>query len=74
MPHVRRKDLPSALFHHLLERIEQRQVQARQLEMLARWLDGEPEIPEELWYKRSGMIVCGEGELIKTFLGSGQSP
>ncbi len=75
MPHVRRKDLPPALFHHLLERIQQRQVQARQLEMLARWLDGEPEVPEGLWYKRfSGMIVCGEGELIKTFLGPGQSP
>jgi hypothetical protein len=75
MPHVRRKDLPPALFQHLLERIQQRQVQARQLEMLARWLDGEPEVPEGLWYKRfSGMIVCGEGELIKTFLESGQSP
>ncbi len=75
MPHVRRKDLPPALFQHLLERIQQRQVQARQLEMLARWLDGEPEVPEGLWYKRfSGMIVCGEGELIKTFLEPGQSP
>ena len=75
MPHVRRKDLPPALFQHLLERIQQRQVQARQLEMLARWLDGEPEVPEGLWYKRfSSMIVCGEGELIKTFLEPGQSP
>jgi hypothetical protein len=75
MPHVRRKDLPPALFQHLLERIQQRQVQALQLEMLSRWLDGEPEVPEGLWYKRfSGMIVCGEGELIKTFLESGQSP
>jgi hypothetical protein len=74
MPHVRRKDLPPALFQHLLERIQQRQVQAPQLEMLSRWLDGEPEVPEGLWYKRfSGMIVCGEGELIKTFLESGQS-
>ncbi len=48
MPYVRRKDLPPALFQHLLERIQQRQVQARQLEMLARWLDGEPEVPEGL--------------------------
>ena len=29
----------------------------------------EPEVPDGQWYKRfSGMTVCGEGELIKTFL------
>jgi len=38
-------------------------------------LDGEPLVPEGLWYKRfSGMTVCGEGELIKTFLLPGQAP
>ncbi|HUL76485.1 MAG TPA: hypothetical protein VL691_04405 [Vicinamibacteria bacterium] len=75
MPRVKRKDLPPALFHHLLERIEQRQIGARQLELLARWLDGEPEVPEGLWYKRSsGMTVCGEGDLVKTFLAPGQGP
>ena len=37
--------------------------------------DGEPEVPDGLWYKRfSGMIVCGERELIKTFLKPDQSP
>jgi hypothetical protein len=42
---------------------------------LARWLDTEPEVPQGPWYKRfPGMIVCGEGELIKTFLLPGQSP
>jgi hypothetical protein len=34
MPRVRRKDLPPALFHHLLDRIQQRQIEARQLELL----------------------------------------
>ena len=52
MPHVRRKDLPPALFRHLLDRIQQRQIDARQLELLARWLDTEPEVPEGPWYKR----------------------
>lgn len=48
---------------------------AKQLELLAAWLDGEPEVPEGPWYKRfSGMTVCGEGELIKTFLLPGQAP
>ena len=74
MPRVRRKDLPPALFQHLLDRIQQRQIDARQLELLARWLDGEPEVPEGPWYKRfSGMTVCGEGDLVKTFLAPGQA-
>ncbi len=75
MPQVRRKDLPPALFRHLLERIQQRQIDARGLELLARWLDTEPEVPDGPWYKRlSGMTVCGEGDLVKTFLAPGQNP
>jgi hypothetical protein len=75
MPRVRRKDLPPALFQHLLERIQQRHIDARQLELLARWLDTEPEVPEGPWYKRfSGMTVCGEGDLVKTFLKPAQTP
>jgi len=59
----------------LLERIQNRKIPANQLELLARWLDGEPEVPEGLWFKRfPGLTVCGEGELIKTFLLPGQHP
>ena len=48
---------------------------ASQLELLAQWLDTEPDVPEGQWYKRfSGMTVCGEGELIKTLLLPGQAP
>ncbi|MGD0693758.1 MAG: hypothetical protein ABSB82_02785 [Terriglobia bacterium] len=69
MPKIRRHNLPPALFHHLLDRIQKREIAASQVELLARWLDTEPEVPEGEWYKPfSGMIVCGEGELIKTFL------
>ncbi len=75
MPRVRRKDFPPALFQHLLDRIQHRQIDARQLELLARWLDSEPEVPEGPWYRRlPGMIVCGEGDLVKAFLLPGQSP
>jgi len=75
MPRVRRKDLPPALFAHLLNRIQQRRIDAKQLELLARWLDSEPEVPEGPWYKRfPGMTLCGEGDLVKTFLLPGQSP
>jgi hypothetical protein len=74
MPRVQRKDLPPALFQHLLDRIQERQIDARQLELLARWLDGEPEVPEGRWYKRfPRMTVCGEDNLIKTFLLPGQA-
>jgi hypothetical protein len=72
---VRRKDVPALLFRHLLDRIHERRIDARHLEQLAAWLDGEPEVPEGAWYKRfPGMTVCGEGELIKTFLLPDQAP
>jgi len=75
MPKIRRQNLPPALFQHLLDRIQERKIPAAQLELLARWLDSEPEVPEGEWYKRfSGMTLCGEGELIKTFLLPGQNP
>jgi len=76
LPSVRRNDIPPALFRHLLDRIQERRIDASQLELLAKWLDGEPEVPEGPWYRKfSGMTAwCGEGELIKTFLLPGQAP
>ncbi len=75
MPRVRRQHLPPALFQHLLDRIHARKIPVTQLERLAAWLDTEPEVPEGEWYRRfTGMTVCGEGALIKTFLLPGQAP
>jgi hypothetical protein len=75
MPRVRRQNVPPAIFQHLLDRVQSRKIPASQLELLAKWLDGEPEVPEGLWYKRfSGMTVCGESGLIKTLLLPGQPP
>jgi hypothetical protein len=75
VPRVRRHNVPPALFQHLIERIQNRRILASQLELLAKWLDSEPEVPEGMWYRRfSGMTVCGEGELIKTFPLAGQAP
>jgi hypothetical protein len=75
VPKVRRHNLPPALFQHLLERIQSRKIPATQLELLAAWLDTEPDVPDGQWYKRfSGMTVCGQGELIKMFLLPGQAP
>lgn len=75
MPRVCRRNVPPALFQYLLDRIHSRQIPASQLERLAKWLDGEPEVPESRWYKRfPGMTVCGEGEFVKTFLLPGEAP
>ena len=73
MPQVRRQNIPPALFQHLLDRIQGRKIPATQLELLAKWLDTEPEVPEGPWFKRfTGMTVCGNGELVRTFLLPGQ--
>jgi hypothetical protein len=75
VPKVRRHNVPPALFEHLLERIQQRNIPASQLELFAKWLDTAPEVPSGPWYKRfPGMVVCGDGELVKTFLLPGQAP
>ena len=75
MPKIRRHDLPPTLLNHLLDRIRSREISADQLGLLADWLDTELEVPEGKWFKRfPEMIVCGEGELLKTFLTANQIP
>jgi hypothetical protein len=75
MPRILRRNLPEPLYAHLLERIQQRQISGKQLELMADWLDTQPEVPQGKWFKRlPGLIVCGEGELVKTFLVPGQLP
>jgi hypothetical protein len=46
VPKVRRQNLPPALFQHLLDRIQRRKIPASQFELLAKWLDTEPDVPE----------------------------
>jgi hypothetical protein len=73
MPKVQRRNLPPSLYAHLLERVQQRHISGKQLTLMIAWLDGDPEVPSGKWFKRfPGMIVCGDGELIKTFLVPGQ--
>jgi len=73
MPRIRRQNLPPRLLDHLLDRVSDRNISATQLTLRANWLRTEPEVPDGKWFKRfPGMTVCGEGELIKTFLQPGQ--
>jgi hypothetical protein len=75
MPKIRRAKLPEPLLVHLLARVRQRSISCEQLILLAHWLDTEPEVPAGKWFKRfPACSVCGEGELIKTFLLPGQAP
>ena len=73
MPRIRRRGVPRALLEHLWLRVEERQISLSQLELFATWLETEPEVPAGRWFKLfPELIVCGEGELIKTFLRLGQ--
>ena len=75
MPEIRRHNLPPALLQHLLDRILTRSISETQLDLLAEWLDRNPQVSAARWFKRfPEMTVCGEGELIKTFLEPGQLP
>jgi hypothetical protein len=75
MPKVRRRKVPRQLLTHLLLRMRERNLAADHLVLLARWLDTEPDVPEGKWFKSfPGFFLCGEGELIKTFLLPGQAP
>ncbi len=74
MPKVRRENLPRSLFRHLVDRVRQREIATDQLELLFVWLETEPVVPEGRWFKRfPELTVCGDGELIKTFLRSSQA-
>ena len=73
MPRIRRRGVPRALLEHLWLRVDQREISLAQLELFATWLESEPEVPQGKWFKRfPEMTVCGEGELVKTFLRLGQ--
>lgn len=73
MPKVRRQNVPPALLDHLIDRIRSREIAAEELGRFADWLDTQPDVPNGKWFKRFlGMTVCGEADLVKTFLRSGQ--
>lgn len=75
MPQIRRHKLPRALIEHLAERVLQREISVDQIGLFGDWCDTKPQVPVGSWFKRfPGMIACGEGELVKTFLIPGQVP
>ena len=75
MPRIKHKDMPRPLLRHLYARARQRGITFDSIVLLRAWLDNDPEVPYGAWFKRfQDFTVCGEGELIKTFLTAGQIP
>jgi hypothetical protein len=75
MPELRRAALPEPVLRHLARRMQERKIPVDQMGPLIRWLDAQPIVPHGRWFKRfPGMILCGEGELPKTFLTPQQVP
>jgi hypothetical protein len=75
MPKIRRAQLPEALLQHLLDRLAERKISYIQIQELSIWVATNPEVPSGKWFKRFGSFtICGEGELVKTFLLPGQLP
>ncbi len=69
MPKVRRQNVPKAVIEHLARRIRERYVPVEDLQNFAKWLDTNPTVSSGRWFKRfAKIIVCGEGELVKTIL------
>jgi hypothetical protein len=75
MPKIRRRNVPEAILRHLYQRIRERSISKEQLMLFLAWLEAEPEVPSGEWFKKfSDFTVCGEGELVKTFLTPLQLP
>jgi hypothetical protein len=75
MPKIRRTNLPPALLAHLENRRHKWGISYEEIALLADWLAANPEVPSGKWFKTfSSFFVCGDGELIKTFLPHGRLP
>jgi hypothetical protein len=62
------------LLDHLLLRVHQRGISEADLRALLYWIEKDPTVPVDAWFKRfGGFLICGRGPLITTFLTSGQT-
>jgi len=60
---------PSALRQHLIVRMRDRGITLADLNQLRLWIESDPEVPADEWYKEFGSFkLCGEGRYPKTFL------
>jgi hypothetical protein len=75
LPAIRFSELPRALWRHLLDRVQQREISLADLGRLQAWVRSGPWAPEGDWYKDFGSFkLCGSGEYPKTVLTKGMKP
>jgi hypothetical protein len=75
MPKIRRTNVPPALLSHLLDRRRKWGITYDDISALATWLQIDPNVPSGKWFRNfSSFVICGEGELVKTFLPKGRLP
>jgi hypothetical protein len=66
--------VPENVREHLIERMHDRRITVEDLNRLRLWIESDPEVPDGMWHKDFGSFkLCGEGQLLKTFLLPGQS-
>jgi hypothetical protein len=69
LPKIRFSELPRGLWHHLLERVQLREISLEDLRCLQTWANSEPQAPDDEWYKDFGSFkLCGAGPYPKTVL------
>ena len=75
MPFIKTwSELPDAIRNHLVERMHDRRISLEDLNLLRRWIESKPDVPEGPWYKDFGSFkICGSGSVPKTFLLRGQA-
>lgn len=75
MPKIKTwSNLPAGVRRHLIDRMRDRAISIADLNHLRLWIDSNPEVPEDDWYKDFGSLkICGKGSLPKTFLLRGQA-
>ena len=70
MPKIARwENVPEGVRQHLMDRMRDRAITIADLNRLRLWIDANPEVPENDWYRDFGSFkLCGRGGLTKAVL------
>jgi hypothetical protein len=68
------RKLPAEVRRHLDGRLSDRGITEGDLYKMAFWLEGQPDVPEEEWFRDFGTFkLAGRGPLVLTFLTADQT-
>lgn len=63
------REFPAHVRDHLIQRMQDREITAEDLNRLRLWTETNPEVPIDEWYKDLGSFkICGRGARPTTFL------